>query len=85
MTDLIVPPFEPNFECMISDLTRFEALYAEKRWVESEIEKTISEVDQEATDELESAEAELQETKLKSAILVARLESAAGGTLLSIV
>jgi hypothetical protein len=84
MTELIFSPSEPNFESMTSDLARFEALSAEKRELESDIEKTMLDIDQMAMEGLKSAEEELQETNLKCAGLVARLERVAGGTLITL-
>ena len=81
MPNPIFSPLDPNFENMTSDLARLEALYAEKREVESQIELALSEIDRLAMAELKSAEAEVQETNLKCAIVVARLEGA-DGTLL---
>jgi len=82
MSNIVFPPLELNFENMTSDLEHLETLYAEKRELEAEIENTISEVDREAMRELKYAEEELQDTNLKCASTIARLQRAARGMLL---
>ena len=84
MSNLIISPFDSNCENTTLDLIRFEALYAEKRELESEIENEIAKIDQMAMEELKSAEGRLQETFLKCATLFARLERVAGGALFRI-
>ena len=85
MSNLILAPFEPDVRDIAHDVARFEALYAGKRELESEIENAIWEIDRVATSELRSAEEELQETNLECATIRARLTRAAGGMLLIIV
>jgi len=82
MSSVVFPAPEPHFENMTSDLERLETLYIEKRELEAGIENTISEVDREAMRELKSAEEELQDTNLKCASMLARLQGAARGMLL---
>jgi hypothetical protein len=80
MSNTVFASFEPTFENITSEIARFEALHAERRGLESEIEDTIFEIDQTAMGELKAAEEELQATNLKCASLVARLVGATGGT-----
>ena len=85
MSNLILAPFEPDFRDITQEIARFEALYAGKRELESEIENAIWEIDRIATSELKSAEKELKEANLECATIRARLTRAAGGMLLIIV
>ena len=85
MSNLGLTPFEPNFENIAHELARFEALYAEKRELESEIENVIWEIDRIATSELKSAKEELQDINLKCSAVRARLTRAGQGTALIII
>jgi hypothetical protein len=80
MSNTVFSSFEPTFENMTSEISRFEALHAERRELESEIEVEILKIDRAAMGELKAAQEELQVTNLRFASLVARLEGTTGGT-----
>ena len=84
MSNLILAPLEPGFENITHELARFEALYAGKRELESEIENVIWEIDRIATSELTSAKEELQDINLKCAAIRLRLTRAGRGSVLII-
>ena len=85
MSNLICAPLEQSFENITHELAHFEALYAGKRELESEIEKVIWEIDRIATIELNSAKEELQDINLQCAAIRARLMRAAGGMVLIVI